>query len=55
MGRKRKPLARPGERSQRTKKGLEIPVPQREEFFRTLANAAKKRSAKPSGRETTSH
>lgn len=45
MARKPKALTRPGERSQHTKTGLRIPVPQREEFFRALDNAAKKRPA----------
>ena len=50
MGRKRKPLVKPEEPSQRTKTGLEIPVPEREEFFRTLDKTAKKRPAEPSAR-----
>jgi hypothetical protein len=45
-GRKSKrSFVRPGEPTQKTKRGLEIPVPEREEFFRTLGNAAKKRPA----------
>jgi hypothetical protein len=43
MARKPKRLTRPGDESQRTKKGLEIPVPQREEFFRNLGKTATKR------------
>ena len=35
-------LVREGEPSQRTKTGLEIPVPTREEFFGLLDKAAKK-------------
>ncbi len=50
MGRKRKALTRPDEPSQRTKTGLEIPVPEREEFFRTLGKSATKKPAEPSAR-----
>ncbi len=39
----RKPLVREGERSQKTKTGLEIPVPKTESFNRLLRKAAKKR------------
>lgn len=53
MARKPKTLTRPGERSQRTKKGLEIPVPTREEFFRNLGETTRKRPAKPSQSGTT--
>ncbi len=42
MGRKRKPLVRPGERKQKTRKGLEIPVPPRSEFFGMLDTTATK-------------
>jgi hypothetical protein len=41
MPRKPKPLTREGEPSQRTEKGLEIPVPERSEFFKGLKRAAK--------------
>jgi hypothetical protein len=43
-----KRLVREGEPSQRTEKGLEIPVPTREDFFGALKKAAKK---KPPGEE----
>ncbi len=36
-------LVRPGESSQRTEKGLEIPVPKTEDFERLLKRAARKR------------
>jgi hypothetical protein len=36
-------LSRPGEPQQRTKAGLTIPVPTRDEFFGLLDKAAKKR------------
>lgn len=45
MVRKRKPLARPGEPAQKTRKGLEIPVPSRDEFFGGLDKAATKKPA----------
>ena len=51
MGRKRKPLVRPDEPSQQTKRGLEIPVPEREDFFGTLRRVSKKRPAGPARRE----
>ena len=50
MGRKRKSLVPPDEPRQRTKTGLEIPVPEREDFLRTLGKAATKRPAEPSER-----
>lgn len=43
-------LSRPGEPSQRTKSGLVIPVPTREEFYGVLGQATKKRAASRSGR-----
>ncbi len=39
-----KQLVREGEPSQKTEKGLEIPVPTREDFFGALKKAAKKKS-----------
>jgi hypothetical protein len=36
-------LSRPGEPKQKTKKGLEIPIPKSEDFDRLLSKAAKKR------------
>jgi hypothetical protein len=38
--RKQRPLARKGEPSQKTRKGLEIPVPPRREFFNMLDTTA---------------
>ena len=52
---KKRSLAREGEPSQKTEKGLEIPVPKAEEFFGLLKKATRKaaREDKPSrpGRE----
>ncbi|HEX7463481.1 MAG TPA: hypothetical protein VF382_01100 [Actinomycetota bacterium] len=42
----RKSLVREGEPSQKTKTGLEIPVPKTEDFNRLLSKAATKRSKK---------
>ena len=50
MADKRKRLVREGEPSQKTEKGLEIPVPERGEFFGALDKASKKNS----GRENPS-
>ncbi len=44
--RKRKSLVRKGETSQKTRKGLEIPVPSREGFFGPLDTAATQRRGK---------
>jgi len=53
---KRKPsLVRKDEPAQRTRKGLEIPVPERNRFFTELGRTVRKQAAKSSGRETTSH
>jgi hypothetical protein len=41
-----KRLVREGEPSQKTEKGLEIPVPERSEFFGALDKAFKKNSAR---------
>ncbi len=41
MAKKRKSLAREGEPSQKTEKGLEIPVPKRGEFMRNLQRVSK--------------
>lgn len=41
-GRREKPLVRKDEPSQRTKEGLEIPVPKRHDFFGAVDKAAKK-------------
>lgn len=43
-----KRLVREGEPSQKTDKGLEIPVPTREGFFDALKKAVKKSPEKPS-------
>ena len=52
---KQRSLAREGEPSQKTEKGLEIPVPTKDDFFGLLDKATKKKGAreKPSqsGRE----
>lgn len=47
---RKKPLVRPDEPTQKTRKGLEIPVPTREEFFRATKRTIRKSSeaAKPS-------
>lgn len=42
--RRSKRLVREDEPSQRTEKGLEIPVPKRNQFFDVLEKASKKRS-----------
>lgn len=48
MGRKRKPLVRLGDKKQKTRRGLEIPVPSRDDFFGSLEKAAtKKPPARP--------
>ena len=39
-------LARKGEKSQKTEKGLRIPVPKTEDFDRLLRKAARKRDQK---------
>lgn len=49
--RRSKRLVREGEPSQKTEKGLEIPVPKRGEFFDALDKASKKEN---SGREKPS-
>ena len=46
--RDKRSLAREGEPSQKTEKGLEIPVPTREDFFGALKKAAKKSPGKSS-------
>jgi hypothetical protein len=38
----RRPLVRPGEPTQRTKTGLEIPIPSREELDEALRKVARK-------------
>jgi hypothetical protein len=51
MPRKKQPLTREGEPKQTTKEGLEIPIPERDEFFRGLERGAsrkKRREEKPS-------
>ena len=46
---KRKSLVRPGGRSQKTREGLEIPVPTREDFFTGLKRVVRKQTPqKPS-------
>ncbi len=42
--RRSKRLVREGEPSQKTEKGLEIPIPERAEFFDALDKASKKNS-----------
>jgi hypothetical protein len=42
--RRRRRLVSEGEPSQKTEKGLEIPVPKRDEFFDALDKASKKNS-----------
>ena len=42
-GWKKAPLVRPGEPKQKTRKGLEIPVPKRQEFFDPLDAATRKK------------
>ena len=42
--RRRRRLVRDDEPSQRTEKGLEIPIPERRQFFDALDKATKKRS-----------
>ena len=45
----KRPLVRKGEPTQKTKTGLEIPIPKREEFFGLLDKAASRQvPAKPS-------
>jgi hypothetical protein len=39
----RRPLVREGEPSQKTRKGLEIPIPKTKDFDRLLRKVAKKR------------
>ena len=51
MADKRKGLTPEGEPSQKTEKGLEIPVPNRVQFFNALDKASKKEN---SGREKPS-
>jgi hypothetical protein len=53
MARKRKPLVHPNEPKQKTRKGLEIPVPSRHGFFGSLDKAATKKP--PKRREKGSH
>ncbi len=43
MSRKKKSLTRPGEPTQMTKTGLEIPIPTRREVFDLLDRAAEQR------------
>ena len=45
--RKQRPLTRPGEPTQTTGKGLEIPVPTREEFFGLLKKGITKKAPEP--------
>lgn len=51
MADKRKRFVKEGEPSQKTEKGLEIPIPKRDEFFGALDKASKKGH---SGREKPS-
>jgi hypothetical protein len=44
--RRKRRLVREGEPSQKTDKGLEIPVPERVEFFDALDKASKKNSGR---------
>jgi len=41
MPKKAQPLTRKGDKNQKTKRGLEIPVPEREGFFGGLRRAAR--------------
>lgn len=50
MGRKQKPLVRPGDKKQKTRKGLEIPVPSRDDFFGSLEKAATKKPSERRGK-----
>ena len=45
MPRKQEPLVRPGDKTQRTKTGLETPVPSRDAVMGGLIRAARTRSA----------
>jgi hypothetical protein len=45
-GNGKRPLVREGEPRQRTKGGLEIPIPKTEDFDRLLKRAARKRRTK---------
>lgn len=49
-GRKKIPLVRPGEPKQKTRKGLEIPVPKRDEFFGPLEEATRKKPPERRGK-----
>ena len=55
--RKRKSLARPGEPSQKTRKGLEIPVPTRKEVSEFFGKVIRKQPSarRPSRRGTATH
>ncbi len=44
MPKREKPLTREGEPSQKTKKGVDIPIPKSEDFDRLLGKAAKKKA-----------
>jgi hypothetical protein len=44
--RKKRSLVREGEPSEKTEKGLEVPIPTREEFFGNLEKVAKVRSTR---------
>lgn len=44
--RKQKPLVRAGEKRQKTRKGLEIPVPERSRFFDELDRTVRKSSGR---------
>jgi hypothetical protein len=48
MPRKKQPLTREGEPKQQTDKGLEIPVPKRDEFFRGLRRGASRKKPRSS-------
>jgi hypothetical protein len=50
MADKRKRLAKEGETSQKTDKGLEIPVPKRGEFMRNLQRVSKTDDSVTKGR-----
>lgn len=51
--RKKRPLVREGEPNQKTPKGLEIPIPTHEDFFRLLDKATKREDReKPSQRDS---
>ena len=47
--RRKRSLAREGESSEKTPKGLEVPIPTREQFFRNLKKVAKSAPSRTQG------